>query len=131
MVTGSQMYAPGSRGQGPAREGLDPDPSRGNDEEQDRRAAPPPSRRQTRTTRDFHPRVSFLGRTAAYPRAPPVPIRTNTKRSGVDQAFRGLVKFSGFMTFAVLFLIGVFIFIQALPCLPPHGSGPSSRTTQR
>ena len=53
--------------------------------------------------------------------SPPVPIRTNTKRSGVDQAFRGVVKFSGFMTFAVLFLIGTFIFIQALPAFRHMG----------
>jgi phosphate transport system permease protein len=51
----------------------------------------------------------------------PVPIRTNTKRSGVDQAFRGVVKLSGFMTFAVLVLIGTFIFIQALPAFRHMG----------
>jgi phosphate transport system permease protein len=51
----------------------------------------------------------------------PVPIRTNTKRSGVDQVFRGVVKLSGFMTFLVLFLIGAFIFIQALPAFRHMG----------
>jgi len=51
----------------------------------------------------------------------PVPIRISTKRSNVDRGFRGLVKFSGFMTFAVLFLIGAFIFIQALPAFRHMG----------
>jgi phosphate transport system permease protein len=44
-----------------------------------------------------------------------VPIKTNTKRSGVDLAYRYTVKCAGFLTFAVLFAIGLFLFIRAFP----------------
>lgn len=48
-------------------------------------------------------------------KSPPVPIRPSTRRSAHDQAFRGLVRTAGFMTFVILFLIGLFLFLRALP----------------
>jgi phosphate transport system permease protein len=55
------------------------------------------------------------------PGGPPVPIKTNTKRDGLDIAFRLLVKSFGFLTFLVLFLIGFFLLWQALPAFRHMG----------
>lgn len=45
----------------------------------------------------------------------PRPIKTKTVRSRADIAFRWLVKSAGFLTFVALFLIGLFLFLRALP----------------
>jgi len=48
---------------------------------------------------------------------PPVPIRIRTKRNPLDRAFRGTVSFTGFLSFVVLALIGLFLLIKAWPAL--------------
>jgi phosphate transport system permease protein len=48
-------------------------------------------------------------------RIPPRPIRTKTVRSRADVAFRWTVKSAGFLTFVILFLIGLFLILRALP----------------
>jgi phosphate transport system permease protein len=44
-----------------------------------------------------------------------VPMKTVTRRSGLDRLFRYSVKSTAFITFAILFLIGLFLFLRALP----------------
>jgi len=51
------------------------------------------------------------------------PITITTKRSSEDKAFRGLAKAAGLGTFVILFLIGLFLFIQAVPAFKSQGIG--------
>jgi phosphate transport system permease protein len=53
--------------------------------------------------------------------APPKPIRLHTRLSRADQVFRLVTKSSGGFTFVVLFLIGFFLFLKALPALRVAG----------
>lgn len=47
--------------------------------------------------------------------ATPTPIRLSVNRSRADVAFRYVVKSAGFLTFLILFLIGLFLLLRALP----------------
>ena len=49
------------------------------------------------------------------------PLKISTKRNAEDRAFRGITKAAGFGTFLVLFLIGLFLFLQALPAFRSQG----------
>lgn len=49
------------------------------------------------------------------PYVTPRPVKPKTVRSRADVAFRWTVKWAGFATFVVLILIGLFLFLRALP----------------
>jgi len=53
--------------------------------------------------------------------SPPQPLKLSTKRSLEDRAFRGITRGAGLATFVILCLIGLFLFIEALPAFRSQG----------
>ena len=53
--------------------------------------------------------------------SPPVPKRLLTTRSPSDRAYRGLARVAGFGSLVILVLVGVFLFIRALPAFQTMG----------
>jgi phosphate transport system permease protein len=51
----------------------------------------------------------------------PIPIVVRSRRSGQDRAFRLVAKSAGGLTFLILALIGVFLFVQAWPAFEKMG----------
>jgi phosphate transport system permease protein len=51
------------------------------------------------------------------------PIKITQRRSREDRLFRGVTKGAGFATFLILFLIGLFLFLQSLPAFRSQGLG--------
>ncbi len=51
----------------------------------------------------------------------PKPIRVSVRRSGADQAYRGITRFAGLTTFIILFLIGLFLLLRAWPAFQKMG----------
>lgn len=49
------------------------------------------------------------------------PIEVRTRRSTEDRLFRALARGAGLLTFVILVLVGVFLFIQALPAFRTMG----------
>ena len=51
----------------------------------------------------------------------PDPLQLKTKRSSEDKFFRGVTRGAGLATFVILALIGLFLFLQALPAFESQG----------
>jgi phosphate transport system permease protein len=51
----------------------------------------------------------------------PTPLKLKTKRSSEDKLFRGVTRGAGLVTFIILALIGLFLFLQALPAFESQG----------
>jgi phosphate transport system permease protein len=69
--------------------------------------------------------VILEGPTSDLPRPldRPIPVKPKTRRNGIDRAFRGIVTTAGLSTFLVLFLIGLFLLVKALPAFEHMGFG--------
>jgi phosphate transport system permease protein len=51
------------------------------------------------------------------------PITISNKRSPEDRAFRSVTRAAGLLTFVILFLIGLFLFLKAIPAFQSQGLG--------